>query len=150
VAAKLGRQTKLTKDLQARIVQVLEAGNYIEAACDYVGIGISTYHQWIERGEKRGSRPSDQIYVEFVDAVKRARSQAEILSVARIRKAAQDGEWTADAWYLERSHPERWGRHVNKVEHSGEVTLIGKGYIEVTPDEWDKDQLLQDSTDSSL
>jgi predicted site-specific integrase-resolvase len=117
VAAKIGRQTKLTPQLQARIVQVLEAGNYIEAACDYVGINQDTYHEWVKRGKRGNKADREAGYSEFSEAVKRAQAQAEILSVARIRKAGQEGEWTADAWYLERSHPERWGRHVSKITH---------------------------------
>lgn len=119
----MGRKSKLTPELQARIVDVLAAGNYIEAACDFVGINPDTYHEWIKRGERGNAKDREGGYTDFSDAVKKARAQAEIGSVARIRKAGMDGEWQADAWYLERSHPDRWGRRMAQVEQSGEVIV---------------------------
>ena len=46
-----GRRTKLTPELQKSLCELLAAGSYIESACDYVGIGVSTYHNWIVRSE---------------------------------------------------------------------------------------------------
>jgi hypothetical protein len=128
--SNVGRRTICTPELTEQICQILRAGNYICAACDYVGINESTYHSWVLRGEKEIARlddpkakpnESERIFVEFSKAVTRARAQAEIQSVARIRKAAEE-DWRADAWYLERSHQQRWGRTKLDVEHSGEVT----------------------------
>jgi len=50
------------------------------------------------------------VYSDFAEAVARARAEAEIAAVARIRERAHDGTWQADAWFLERAFPERWGR----------------------------------------
>jgi len=52
-AAHLGaahRPTKLTADVQARIVQAIEAGNYLDVAARYGGIAPSTLHAWVQRG----------------------------------------------------------------------------------------------------
>ena len=37
--------------------------------------------------------------------------------MARIRVSGQNGNWKADAWFLERSAPSRWGR--TRVEVTG-------------------------------
>ena len=105
-----GRPTKLTPELQEKICNTLADGNYVAAICDYVGIAEKTFYEWMQRGERNA--PSDQAagYPEFYQAVKKARSTAEIVSVARIRRAGADGQWQADAWFLERSNPKRWGR----------------------------------------
>lgn len=130
----MARPIKLTPELQKQICDTLAAGNYVDAVCDYVGIGTSTFYDWMKRGERGWKKDIDDGYVGFSDAVKKARSQSEIVSVSRIRRAAMgeqvvkrkvvtkpDGtqiveetitppEWTADAWFLERSFPDRWGR----------------------------------------
>lgn len=128
--SNVGRRTICTPELTEQICQILRAGNYICAACDYVGITEASFHGWAKRGrdelarlENPKAKPneSERIFVEFFEATTRARAQAEIQSVARIRKAAEE-DWRADAWYLERSHQQRWGRTKLDVEHSGEVT----------------------------
>lgn len=110
-----GRKTKLTAEVQSKFLRAIRAGNWIETCCDYVGINPDTYYEWMKRGEKTGD--GNAIYREFRAAVLEARASAEIESVARIRVSGQKGDWKADAWYLERSHPERWGKQ--RVEVTG-------------------------------
>ena len=73
--AKRGAKTKYTPELQAKLCEILSSGNYIEAACAYVGISKDTFYDWKEK------------FPQFSDAVEKARSGAEIASVARIRKS---------------------------------------------------------------
>ncbi|RJF74936.1 hypothetical protein D3875_02775 [Deinococcus cavernae] len=110
-----GRKTKLTRELQDKYIRALRAGNFVETCCDYTGINPDTYYEWMKRGEQGGEK--NAIYRDFRRAVLEARASAEIESVARIRVSGQQGNWKADAWYLERSHPGRWGR--TRVEVTG-------------------------------
>ena len=103
----MARKTKLTKELQDRMVMAIQAGNFAKVAAEMVGIGETTFYRWLEEGEKPEGR---KIYREFRESIKRAEAQAEVANVARIRQAADDGTWQAAAWYLERKHSERWGR----------------------------------------
>ncbi len=117
---KRGPKTKYSPELQKKICDVLSAGNYIEAACAFVGIHVDTYHEWVKQKS------------EFSEAVKRARAQAEMQSVARLRQAGETGQWQADAWFLERSYPSRWGRTRQDVN----ITLSPpKPIEEMTDDE---------------
>jgi len=109
-----GRRTKLTPELQKTLCMVLGAGNYIETACAHVGLGLSTFYRWMERGEKANTG----IYKEFWEAVQKARASAIVRNVALIQQAAQEN-WQAAAWWLERSQPDKWGRRVSQVEMSG-------------------------------
>lgn len=109
----MGRPTKLTPEVQDRIIQALKAGNYVETAVEYAGIGKTTFYRWMEQGAKA----SRGIYREFRDAVMRARAEAEARNVAIIQQAAPD-DWRAAAWWLERAFPDRWGAR-QKLEHSG-------------------------------
>ena len=119
-------KSKLTPERQGRIVEALTNGNYMETAARYAGITPQCLYNWINRGGEERQRitdgakpkPAEAPYVDFVEAVEKARSQAEMRNVALIQKAAMDGTWQASAWFLERSYPKRWGRS-DRVEHTG-------------------------------
>jgi len=121
-----GRKPKLTKELIENLEKALEAGNYIETACDYVGINRATLYRWLTEAEQSKAKP---LLRELSDTVKRSRAIAEMRHVMRIQRAAEgtmdkDGNyivnpnWNASAWWLERSHSKKWGRQ-QKVELSG-------------------------------
>ena len=100
-----GRPTKLTPELQAEMVKLVELGNYMDTAAACCGVTRDTFHAWMKRGVREGKGP----YYEFSDALKRAEGRAEAAALVRIRKAGQTS-WQADAWYLERKMPRKWGR----------------------------------------
>lgn len=104
-AKKIGRPSKLTPDIQARIVSAIRAGNYIETAAAYVGISKTTLYKWMRDGARAKSGKKK----EFMYAVEKALAVAEMNAVATV-KVASDKTWQAAAWHLERSHPDRWGR----------------------------------------
>ena len=101
-----GRPTKLTPQVQAKIVQAIVGGNDITVAAAYAGIHKAQFYRWLEKGEQQ----QQGIYRAFRDAIQKAQADAETRNVALIAKAAQEGTWTAAAWWLERKYPERWGR----------------------------------------
>lgn len=123
-----GRKLKLTPELIANVDRVIRAGNYAQTACQLVGIGTTTYYRWLEMAEEEGT---PAIYREFRDAIKRAEAEAEVRTVARVIQAADNGTWQASAWYLERKHPERWGRN-EKIRQ--EITGANGEPLEVTVD----------------
>ena len=100
-----GRRTKLTPEVQEKVVSAIRAGNYANVAAEYAGIGERTFYRWLQRGQaaKRG------IYRQFWQAVKKAEREAEVRAVAIIQKHMEDN-WQAAMTYLERKFPDRWGR----------------------------------------
>lgn len=118
----------LNDDIEAKVVEALQGGNYLDTSAAHAGISVAALYKWMDRGRREIARlnndstaelnPDEERYVKFVEAVEKARSRAEVQSVALIRKAALDGTWQAAAWFLERSHPRKWGRW-ERVEHSG-------------------------------
>lgn len=115
-----GRPTDLTSQVQAKIVQAIVGGNDNKVAAAYAGIGESTFYAWLERGRKERARlaaspnarprAKETPFVEFLASIEKAQADAEARNVALIAKAAAEGTWTAAAWWLERKHPDRWGR----------------------------------------
>lgn len=102
-----GRRSRLNPALVDQLCALLRAGNFIEAACGAVGLGVTTFHRWMREAEEPDA--SDELR-QFRLAVKRARAEAEVEALRHIQAAAARGTWQAAAWFLERSYPERWGR----------------------------------------
>lgn len=114
----MGRHSKLTPEVQEKIVGVLRSGNYAQVAAQCAGIGETTFYRWLQQGEEEESG----IYRDFREAVKNAEAEAEADSVAIIETAGRK-EWQARAWLLERKHPYRWGRF-ERQEHMGSGVKI--------------------------
>ena len=123
--SKRGRKPKLTAEMIEKIGNALKAGNYIDTACDYVGISRSIFYVWLQEAEKPGAK---QIYLDLMDTVRTSRAEAEMRNVLKIQKAADDS-WQAAAWWLERSQPKKWSKQTN-VELSG----VGGSPINVAVD----------------
>jgi hypothetical protein len=133
----VGRRSKLTPEVQEKIVQALAAGNYFEVACRYVGIDPRTGLEWLQRG--RGEHPHREqtaLYAQFAHAVMHAQAMDEVQTIARITQAGRGGallrvrtvqrrdgstvttktysapDPRADIWRMERKFPERWAPRV--------------------------------------
>lgn len=50
------RPRRLSPSLLSELIQVLAEGNYVSTACQYIGIGESTYYEWRERGQREVER----------------------------------------------------------------------------------------------
>jgi len=103
--SNMGRPSKLDDARVEDLVKWLKLGYYIEDACTMAGIGKTTYYRWLEKAEEGIAEFQD-----FRDSVQKARAEAEGAHIMNIRKAADNGVWQASAWYLERSHPSKWGK----------------------------------------
>jgi transposase len=93
---------------QARIIEAVQAGNYMETAAQYANIGLSTFYRWMAEGEGEKAPKRQR---EFREAVLQARAQAEVRNVTLIQRAANDGSWQAASWFLERSFQKQVGSH---------------------------------------
>lgn len=125
----MARPTLLTPERTEKIVQLIAAGNFSETAALASGISKQTYYNWLARGRAERERLNDkpnlkpkakeEPYLEFFDAIEKARAEAEARMVVLITKAAQEPKtWQAAAWWLERVAPQKYGR-VNRTELSG-------------------------------
>lgn len=102
----MARKSKLTEELIKEAYRLVSAGNYIKDIPPILGIDDSTWFRWLSEGEKARSG----LKREFYDTVKKAEKDAIARNVALIQRAAQEGNWQAAAWWLERKYFEDWGR----------------------------------------
>jgi transposase len=114
----MARPSKLTKELQEEIITYIEGGNFPEQAARLVGVTDRTFYNWMKKG--REAKTERGKFFQFFQAVKEAESFSEAYHVQNIRKASDNGKWTASAWFLERKFPERWSKPENiNLNHSG-------------------------------
>jgi transposase len=125
-----GRPPAITPQLCEEISNYIRAGNYPETAAGLAGISRKTFYNWLRKGR---SSKTNGVYKQFLHTIKEAEDYAEAAAVERIRKAGEPddngkgGNWTALAWWLERKHPEKWGRKDKLgLEHSGKLETEGK------------------------
>ena len=131
---KPGRPTSFDAATTARVIALAGAGVPRKHIADACGVSISVMCKWIQYG-RRGHK-GDEAHVAFYEALKKAEAEAVAVSVGRIRRAANGGAvlerttttkigpdgtpvtevwekvaqplWVADAWLLERRHPDEF------------------------------------------
>lgn len=95
-----GRPTICTDDHCKRAEEAMRLGLTYELCAAYIGIGRSTFFNWLKKGKAQKSG----IYAQFRDAVRRGEAQGAAMSLATIAQSARAGQWQAAAWLLERRH----------------------------------------------
>lgn len=98
--ARLGRRSLLTEEKIEKLAEAIRLGNYQITATRYAGVGWRAYYKWLARGrqlieemELNGYKPrgNEKLYVQLVQAVEKASSEAERRNVAIINQAAVGG-----------------------------------------------------------
>ena len=135
-ALKTGRPSKFVPDAAAAVLAHVRRGSPRHIAANAAGLGRSTLMRWMARGKKelRGQ------FRDFWDAVKKAEAEAVVTSLERIQAAGKGGAlvsrtsvtnshgvttivekfaqpiWTADAWLLERRHPDEFAVNAREIK----------------------------------
>ena len=97
----MGRKSKLTPELSRDFCKAIQLGMTYKLCCDYVGISEPTFYRWLQEADRPGGRKAQR---DFRKALKTAEAKGAAHSLAVIHRAAEDGNWTAAAWILERRH----------------------------------------------
>lgn len=116
-------KSKLTPELQAEVIQLLEEGFSDKMMCEAVGIVQSTFYHWLQQGEE-ATRGKFQV---FLESVKRARGNVYRISLEKIRREA-DNTWQCAAWYLERRHRSEFGKHEHQVHEVVHAPVVEGEY----------------------
>ncbi len=111
----MARPSKLTPEVQRKLVALTKAGIFLTASAEYVGVTRPTIYSWLRRGEAEedrrydGAEPNEdkEPFVEFAQAIRQARAHANIVDMNVIRVAAQTDPYWAWRFYKLRN-PERF------------------------------------------
>jgi hypothetical protein len=101
-----GAAPKITPAVEARLLQLLQAGATKRDASQACGINEDTLYRHLKKS------------ADFAERLTKAQAEAACANVLVVRKAAQAGTWQAAAWWLERRRPEDWGR-IDRLELTG-------------------------------
>ena len=96
---------KLEPKVTEPLLTAIRLGMFIEHACAYAGIDSSTFRLW-----RQDAADGIEPFASFWPDVTKAEADSIIRRMSRIEKAAEEGNWTADAWVLERKYPDKFGK----------------------------------------
>lgn len=109
---------KCTPDLIRRAVKLKKGGaNNVDIA-KAVGIAESTFYRWV-------STPTSENQRELSESLKKAEADYKNALQGIIAKAAQERDWKAAAWLLERKYPDEYGRKYISASVEGKVKVEG-------------------------
>lgn len=151
----MSRTRMLDKKLLREIVKGVERTSTVELACAIAKISEAAFYKWqamgrelletIEQGNDIDA--ADEIYVEFVESIERARYISCLPAVDTIQKAIKMGDVKAAEKFLSRRMPGQFGDYERKevTIKSDSNTDDGTGVALVTTlaAGQDLDQLLQ-------
>lgn len=112
-------RTTLSEHRIERICHLIEHSHSARSACKHTGTPLSTFYEWKRCGKdaqqrrEKGQRltRAERMLADFVERMEKAEAEAIDKHLKVIMRAALRGNWYASAWWLERRHPEDWGRY---------------------------------------
>jgi transposase len=136
----MGRKAIPVEPYIDKLEQAILLGATYELAAKYAGISWYTFQKWRDQAvtAKEGTP-----LAHLRDRLEQAEGRAAIGWLAKIEKAANEGNWTAAAWKLQKRYPEAYDRSFHKHaftdatgERDGTLTLkvVYEDAIDVTPE----------------
>ena len=102
---------KLNQGMIDALSLAISKGNYAVTACQLAGIAEPSLYDWINLAKEDQEAGRESIYTSLVKSLKKAEAQAEAALVEVVREAGTvKREWLPAMTFLERRHPDRWGR----------------------------------------
>ena len=127
----MGRPIECTEAITDEICRWLAQGCSIKATCKIVGIHQDTFFAWRTRGEA-GEEP-------FASFSERITREVGTGLASRLSKVIHAGDWRADAWMLERMHPDEFGKRTEITGKDGGAVevqvIVSPGLLADIPDD---------------
>lgn len=101
--SKGGPRDKCTAELVRKAVKLKKGGAPNKSIAMALNISESTFYRWTSTPKTKNQR-------ELSEGLKKAEADYDNALLGIIAKAAQDRDWKAAAWLLERKHPELYAR----------------------------------------
>jgi len=114
---------KYSKEMVNKLVEAIDEGKGRVGACKYAGISYDTFSIWMK----------DENKSELSEAIKKAEDKFNVsidqIAVMSIVSAMKKN-WTAAAWWLERKHPETFGKKMIMAgDKDNPISLNIKGLV---------------------
>lgn len=120
MSTAIDRPQALTPAVQSQIIELLTQGHSLSVACKRAGVHHGTVAYWRRLYEAKAEHA--QVYADFFAYIKKAEADAEITSLATLRRGGFG--WQAQAWFLERRFPKRWAaKQKIAAVHSGSIAM---------------------------
>lgn len=94
---------KLTDELADEAIRLVRNGATNADVIAYIGVVESTFYNWLKN-------PKTEAQIKLSEGLKKAETERKLWHLQRIHKAAEEGDWKASAWYLERRYPNEYAR----------------------------------------
>ena len=123
---------KISKELTDKLCEYITKGASLAVACGALGINPTTVYRWMHIGlNDDPTITPDPIYVAFAHTILEAQAQQECTTLQHVlqagtpsldsvetitkpdgtvieRKKYKQGDWKANAWFLEKTYPQRY------------------------------------------
>lgn len=106
----MARPTLLNESTEAVILKAIAIGMPVRLAAQLAGVDQRTVFAWKKKG-KDGEEP----YAQFFRKCKEVEMLAVEHALTVINKAADDGDWKAASWMLERLHSEYFSSEKRRI-----------------------------------
>lgn len=102
---------KLTQELAREAIKLVSGGASNADVIAWLGVAEGTFYAWLRDPQNDAQRALAQ-------GIKKAETERKLWHLQRIHKAAEEGDWKASAWYLERRYPREYARTQRTIEMS--------------------------------
>lgn len=102
---------KLTQELAREAIKLVSGGASNADVIAWLGVAEGTFYTWLRDPQNDAQRALAQ-------GLKKAETERKLWHLQRIHKAAEEGDWKASAWYLERRYPREYARTQRTIEMS--------------------------------
>lgn len=94
---------KLTPELAEEAVKLVKGGASNADVIAWLGVSETSFYKWLREPQNRAQR-------ELAQGMKKAETERKLWHLQKIHKAADNGDWKASAWYLERRYPDEYAQ----------------------------------------
>lgn len=100
------------------IIERVRGTGDLSRAATTLSIPLSLVHSWIRRGAEDDGTPEWPLYNEFLIRIEGALGDYESRLLRGISRAAEEGDWKAAVWLLQKQNPDRWGTEGSRKKTS--------------------------------
>lgn len=94
---------KLTPELAQEAIRLVKGGASNQDVISWLGVSETSFYGWLKD-------PKNEAQEKLAEGMKKAETERKLWHLQRIHKAAEEGDWKASAWYLERRYPNEYAR----------------------------------------